>query len=158
LNIYKSQVELKKIFDELYDIVEVERDRLGKNDVKIIKNLPDNSSFLMETDEMRLKQVLYNLLTNALKFTEKGQIAFGYNKQKDKVNFYVKDTGTGIPKNIQHVIFDRFRQGNIDQSAKIAGTGLGLAISKGIVELLGGKISVISKENAGSEFYFEIPC
>jgi PAS domain S-box-containing protein len=158
LNIIKTKVDLNKLFNELHEISEIERNRLERTAVELQMNIPKHQSIIVATDEMRLRQVMLNLLSNALKFTIKGQIEFGYKPGNDNVIcFYVKDTGIGIPRNIQKAVFERFRQGNIDNNVKISGTGLGLAISKGIVELLGGKIGVISEENEGSEFYFDLP-
>lgn len=158
LNIIKTRVDLNKLFNELHEISEIERNRLERSDVKLHMNIPKHQSITVTTDEMRLRQVMLNLLSNSLKFTIKGQIEFGYKPGNDSlISFYVKDTGMGIPRNMQKAVFERFRQGNIDNNIKISGTGLGLAISKGIVELLGGKIGVISQENAGSEFYFDLP-
>lgn len=99
-----------------------------------------------------------NLLSNAVKFTEKGIIELGYEKTgKTVLQFYVKDTGIGITKEKQAVIFDRFRQEDDSLTREYAGAGLGLAISKGILEIMGGTIRVESAKNKGSVFYFTIP-
>jgi CheY-like chemotaxis protein len=106
-----------------------------------------------------LNQILTNLIGNACKFTNKGYIEFGYQKQDEKtLLFYVKDTGYGIPKNKLQAIFERFIQGDTPSDERQQeGTGLGLAISKALVELLGGKIWVESEIGTGSTFYFTIP-
>lgn len=109
------------------------------------------------TDKIKLVQILTNLLSNALKFTNEGHIEYGYSLKEDKLEFYVKDTGIGIPLNIQEIIFERFRQADISTNRSYGGTGLGLSISKGYVELLGGKIWVESEPNKGSKFFFTIP-
>jgi signal transduction histidine kinase len=158
LSIFITSVDLNKLFREMYSVIELERQRLERNKTELIMQIPKLKGIFINTDEVRLRQVLFNLLLNALKFTCEGKIEFGYHSDNQtQIKFYVKDTGSGIPKEIQKAVFDRFRQGNIDPQAKISGTGLGLAISKGIVELLGGTIGLVSEENLGSEFYFSLP-
>jgi CheY-like chemotaxis protein len=104
-----------------------------------------------------LVQVLNNLLSNAFKFTNKGQISFGYVKKDDCLEFFVKDTGSGIPLNMQKAVFERFRQLENQTIQKFRGTGLGLSISQKLVQLLGGEISLESQENIGTSFFFTIP-
>jgi len=112
------------------------------------------------TDKTKITQILTNLLSNAVKFTNKGQIEFGYNLKSDieprEIEFYVKDTGIGIIPEIQSVIFEHFRQADTVH-VNYGGSGLGLSISKGFVELLSGKIWVVSELEKGSTFYFTIP-
>ena len=109
------------------------------------------------TDKQRLEQVISNLLNNALKFSEQGEISFGFEVEGDYLRFFVKDQGIGIKKSKQHEIFERFRQVNYESSAKYGGTGLGLSICKGIVTLLGGHIMVSSEFEEGAVFEFTIP-
>jgi signal transduction histidine kinase len=108
---------------------------------------------------VRMQQVFINLLNNALKFTDKGEITFGYTipENENTIRFFVRDTGIGIPQAQQIIIFKRFLQTREGEKQKYNGTGLGLAISKGIVELMGGELQVDSKINNGSEFYFTLP-
>ncbi|WP_421920493.1 ATP-binding protein [Marinifilum sp.] len=124
--------------------------------LKSMKSLNDSSSYI-STDTTRLSQVISNLLENSIKFTDQGEIEFGYEIKNNNLLFHVKDTGIGIPKDFHHLIFERFRQTD-NQNAKLhTGTGLGLSIAKGIVTLFGGKIWVESEKGIGSSFYFEIP-
>lgn len=111
------------------------------------------------TDEVKLKQVIVNLLTNAIKFTDNGYVAFGYTICPDNkfLEFRVEDTGIGISKNDLKVIFDRFRRIEDDYSISLSGLGLGLSISKAYVEMLGGSIMVDSVYGKGSVFKFTIP-
>lgn len=106
-------------------------------------------------DESRLKQVLRNMAENAVKFTEEGGVILGVYYRGEKVIFWVKDTGYGIPEEDQRVIFDKFRQAR--KGAKSGGTGLGLSVAKELVELHGGKIWVESELGKGSTFFFCIP-
>ena len=135
-------------------------------ELRVDKELSDKDS-VIKTDGMRLRQVLSNLINNAIKFTKKGYVEFGYllvpecnNKDQSTqacIQFYVTDTGIGIPTNKREIIFDRFRQSDESHTRKFGGTGLGLAISKGFVELLGGTIWHESEEGKGSTFYFTVP-
>lgn len=110
------------------------------------------------SDEVKLKQIMTNLIDNSIKFTLKGSIEMGclFNSL-GKIIFYVKDTGIGIAPENHQAIFERFRQVNNELSWKYSGSGLGLAISKAYVELLGGEIWLESELNKGSVFYFSIP-
>ena len=129
--VHKTRVKpgVELVFEEKYD------------DVRIV------------CDQNRLAQVITNLLNNAAKFTEKGSIRFGFDVCGDRVEFYVQDTGMGIPPEKARAIFDRFVKLNDFAS----GTGLGLAISKMIVERMDGEISVDSEEGRGTRFRFSIP-
>lgn len=119
-------------------------------------NLTDNS-VLIETDKSLLEKIFINLIKNAIKFTTTGSINLGYKIKKDMLEFYVKDTGCGIPANRQNAIYDRFVQSDLDITRSHEGSGIGLAISKAYVEMLGGNIWVESEVNKGSTFYFTIP-
>lgn len=124
--------------------------------LKTLKSLDDYSSFI-STDITRLSQVISNLLENSIKFTDNGTIEFGYKVNNNKLLFHVRDTGIGIPKEFHHLIFERFRQTDTQESKLHTGTGLGLSIARGIVELFGGDIWVESEEGTGACFYFEVP-
>lgn len=120
-------------------------------------DLPEEAC-VIDTDPTKLNQILTNLIKNAIKFTDKGLIKFGYKKAGGKLNFYVTDTGMGIPPDQNELIFERFRQSTINNlSRKFEGAGLGLAISKAYVEMLGGSIGIISEVGSGSTFYFDLP-
>jgi len=102
--------------------------------------------------------ILVNLIKNALKFTKQGSVEFGCFKTGNQLEFYVKDTGIGIPLERQPYIFDRFVQADIEDKNVFEGSGLGLAISKSYVEMLGGSIALESIEGTGSIVRFTIPC
>ncbi len=126
------------------------------------QQLTDSRSVIF-CDTTKLVQVISNLLTNALKFTHKGFIEFGYSLQEPEEGkqqyllFFVKDSGIGIQPDALERIFERFSQADPSINRKYGGTGLGLAISKAFVELMGGKIWVESQPETGSTFYFTIP-
>ena len=112
---------------------------------------------LINIDIRRLQQVLNNLLTNSIKFTNQGTISFGFTVKGSTAEFFVRDTGMGIPREQHCYIFQRFGKINNCPDKFHSGTGLGLAISKGLVEQLGGEIWFESDEGKGSSFYFTIP-
>ncbi|MFH0842183.1 MAG: PAS domain S-box protein [Bacteroidota bacterium] len=115
----------------------------------------------IKTDNEKLYGILTNLVRNAIKFTYEGSIEFGYILKSDKkspeLEFYVRDTGVGIPRNKHEIIFERFRQGSEKYNRGYEGSGLGLSICKSYVEMLGGRIWVESEAGRGSTFYFTIP-
>jgi PAS domain S-box-containing protein len=130
---------------------------LSKNLELRIEISPEARKIYLESDEMRIKQVLVNFVGNALKFTEKGFIEIGLQYTETEIRFHVKDTGIGISKEYHHKIFDRFRQVEAANTRKYGGNGLGLAITKNLAELLGGRIWLESEPKKGSTFYFALP-
>ncbi|MFO7972065.1 MAG: ATP-binding protein, partial [Desulfobacterales bacterium] len=116
---------------------------------------------IINTDREKVYAILTNLVKNAIKYTEKGSIEVGCHVKTDsetgKLEFYVKDTGIGIPKDRQEAIFERFIQADIADNGAYQGGGLGLSISRAYVEMLGGKIWLESEEGRGSTFYFTLP-
>jgi len=158
-----QQIDIRKDFFDLnsllFEIQETHKaiilSKAKKIDIRYVSD--DYSTFEVFTDKLRLTQIISNLINNAIKYTEFGHIRFGYNELPDKkyIEFYVKDTGIGIPENELKNIFNRFVQiGN--SSKKYRGAGLGLSIAKNLVELLGGNIRVESIEGKGTVFYFTI--
>ena len=112
---------------------------------------------IIKTDREKIIAILTNLVKNAIKFTSKGSIKFGYERKDNYLEFFVTDTGIGIPKNKMAAIFDRFVQSDMDDAKAFQGAGLGLSISKAYVEMLGGQIWIESEEGSGSTIYFTIP-
>ncbi|NEW80177.1 MAG: PAS domain S-box protein, partial [Gelidibacter sp.] len=112
---------------------------------------------IVKTDREKLFAILTNLVKNAIKYTDKGSIAFGYYKKDNFLQFYVKDSGIGVPKDRQEAIFERFIQADISDKMAKQGAGLGLSITKAYVEMLGGKLWLASEEGKGSVFYFTLP-
>ncbi len=124
--------------------------------------IDDNISDCLVFDPVRLQQVLFNLINNAIKFTPAGGIVsvqiekVGEDEEHQYINFSVRDTGIGIPKEKIEKIFEPFEQSDVSITRKYGGTGLGLSISKQLVELMGSKINVESEEGKGSKFYFTL--
>ena len=124
--------------------------------LEISKALDDTLCYI-KTDKTRVFQVLSNLIENALKFTHKGFVHFGYTIEDNMIAFFVEDTGTGILEKDKESIFQRFNQGSHEYTKASKGNGLGLAIAKGLVELLGGSIWIEKTSLAGTKFVFTIP-
>ncbi len=158
LVISESVCDLNHLLTDLHGTFEELKNTSGKQSISLNLVLPDQTKKLMVlTDPMRVQQILTNLLGNALKFTEMGNIEFGYTIQQEKLSFYVKDTGIGILPGKQKLLFQRFSQVDPSTTRKYGGTGLGLAISKNLSELLGGSIGMDSNPGKGSLFYFNLP-
>lgn len=159
LKLIRSKCKLNDLFIHLKESYDTLLEQNENSEVKLIVSKPDEASITeLTTDSMRLQQIFANLIENSIKFTSVGEIEIGYNIEGDFLEFFVKDTGIGISQDKQKIIFDRFRQADLDANTrKYGGTGLGLAISKSLVELLGGKIWMKSKLNEGTTFYFTIP-
>ncbi len=130
-----------------------------EKNIEFVVSIPKIDFCNVKTDHIRLFQIINNLLENAIKFTHEGEIEFGFKIiDNQKLRVFVRDTGIGIPKDYQDLIFERFRQIETSQTKMYRGTGLGLSISKQLVKLLGGTIDLNSHENKGSEFTITIPC
>lgn len=123
----------------------------------LFKNCSQLKYAIVKTDHEKIGTILINLVKNAIKFTNEGSIEFGYVKKGKYLEFFVKDTGIGIPLNLQQTIFERFRQGSKSYDRMYEGSGLGLSISKSYIEMLGGEIWVESEERHGTIFSFTIP-
>ena len=163
LKVFKSDYFLETIMTEIYDsyIEYLKTTDSGKDISFKYKRTERLKKVVIHTDIDKLKQVLRNLINNALKFTDFGLVEFGAEVKNDGMNslvqFYVRDTGIGMPNDKLDVIFESFRQLDVTNTRLYGGTGLGLAITKKIVELLGGNIWVKSTQGQGSTFYFTLP-
>ncbi|MDD2952027.1 MAG: HAMP domain-containing sensor histidine kinase [Parabacteroides sp.] len=144
--IYKEQ-NIPSLMKEIYNVILLRM----PDGVELL--LEDCEELVMETDRNRLTQILTNLLTNAIKHTQKGFIRFGYKKINRSVEFFIQDTGEGIPPDKVDAIFSRFVK--LDDWSK--GVGLGLAICRGLVEQMNGEIGVSSKLGEGSVFFVRLP-
>jgi CheY-like chemotaxis protein len=154
-----SECHVGKLLDELYATFLKMKNQSGKSGVELRLKKPNIADdFTILTDPLRIRQIFSNLLGNALKFTEEGFIEFGFELSGNgAVHFYVKDTGIGIPKEKQKLIFERFGQAEDKRKNNPKGTGLGLAISIKLAELLGGDLTVESVYGQGATFTLSLP-
>ncbi len=154
----KIKIGKVNINSVLRDLSEQYAYKVKAQNIGLILHAPlsDEKSEIL-TDRTRLIQIVSNLLTNAFKFTKTGKIDFGYEMKNGFFEFFVSDTGIGIPQEYHSLIFERFYQVDSTVSRQYAGTGLGLSICKAFVGLLGGDIWVNSKPGEGSTFCFTIP-
>lgn len=182
--IQSSGTSLLTLIDEILDLAKIESGKMTLEYQEVViediikdlkslfspvfqeKALPFNIQVdsgvqkVIESDRLRIDQVLRNLLSNALKFTTKGSIDLHIRKHSEKPDFIifsVKDTGIGIAEDKQKIIFEAFQQADGSTKRKFGGTGLGLSISREIARLLGGELTLKSEVNKGSEFSFSIP-
>ena len=135
--------------------------RADEKSLELLCDLPDDLPRAVGGDPGRLRQVVVNLVGNAIKFTDRGEVALKASVRERGNDYYllefaVKDTGIGISAEKQQLIFDAFAQADVSTTRKYGGTGLGLTISKRLVEMMGGQISVHSEPNAGTEFRFTV--
>jgi signal transduction histidine kinase len=180
--IYKNSLQLLSTINNVLDISLMESGQIKPNDevfdlntlmldikakhsgdlnkeTRFVLETPKNlSSLTIESDRNLIKQVLDNLVNNAIKFTHDGQVTFGYEKGESEIVFYVKDTGIGISTKYHKAIFENFSQADYGNSTLYGGTGLGLAICKSLVKILKGELRMQSEECKGSEFFVKIPC
>jgi len=159
ININFANCNVNNLMDELFATFMKMKNISGKQKLEFRLNKPIiKDSFTITTDPSRIRQILSNLLTNAIRYTEKGYIEFGFILTNNSyIKFYVKDTGIGIPKEKLDLVFERFEQVDNAQGPEQKGTGLGLAISKKLTELLGGTLTVESEFGKGAIFYLNIP-
>ena len=158
IDIEKAPFNLEELVSQVSEMMSV---RVFKKDIEISCKIEADVPVFVEGDATRLRQVLTNLMGNAVKFVEKGYISLNVVKQRtegDSVEllFSVRDTGIGIPADKRSSIFEKFTQADSSTTRKYGGTGLGLPISKRLVELMGGKIWLESEEGVGTVFYFTV--
>lgn len=155
--ITKTEFSVDDLLEDLHQVILAYSERFPNKNIKVICEKHQENEKII-SDAGRIKQVMTNLLSNAVKFTNSGHVNFGYKISEHEIMFYVNDTGIGIPAKETDKIFERFNKGNSVEELKLhRGIGLGLAISKQVVELLGGKIHVTSKQDEGSRFWFTLP-
>ena len=159
LSVNKEKVELNSLIEEVTTTLEIQKDHLMTSGVEFIIQYPIKAkNLIIVTDPSRLKQILINLLSNAMKFTRKGSVQLIIDLKGSHLQFDVKDTGVGISPEDQSTLFTRFiRSRDKQKNNTHAGSGLGLYIAKFCVDLLGGEISVESELGKGTAFSFNIP-
>ncbi|WP_238532121.1 PAS domain-containing protein [Marinilabilia salmonicolor] len=159
LKIKEEKFDLHTVLQNIQNIAESLINQEEKDIRFLLTTDSSKEVFQIRADQYRLHQLLLNLITNAIKFTDEGTIEAGYFiRDKETLVFFVKDTGRGIASRFKNIIFERFRQ--IDESPvrKFGGTGLGLAITKSLITIMKGDIWFDSEPGKGSEFYFSLPC
>jgi len=155
MDIHEGQININHAISRVQSIFDPQTAQQG---VEITTTFPLTDDYAnILTDSTKLNQVLTNLVSNAAKFTEQGSISISYSFKDNYIEFCVKDTGLGISPEHHEVIFERFRQVELESTRKYGGTGLGLSISRAFVEALGGRIWVESDIGKGSSFYFTLP-
>ncbi|MFW5886652.1 MAG: ATP-binding protein, partial [Bacteroidota bacterium] len=160
LDINKTHFDVNKFLKEIFMQFKHVIKEKGKEHVELIfSNQMDTGEFKIYSDQGRIQQVLANLFSNAIKFTSKGSIEYGYEyiEEKNTIKFFMKDTGTGLDKEEQKNIFDWFSKTGDSFNKHFKGLGLGLMLSKGVVDSMDGKIWVDSNPGEGSTFHFSIP-
>jgi signal transduction histidine kinase/DNA-binding response OmpR family regulator len=161
LQVVLAPCKISTLLYEIFDYYQLSiQSNTAKQNISIVLTIPDAlKDIAIITDAQRLKQVLGNLLDNAIKFTKEGSIEFGLTQQTpQEIIFFVKDSGIGIEKSKQTIVFDRFRQAEEAQTSRqYGGTGLGLSIVKGILEVLHCNLWLDSDLGQGSTFYFSYP-
>lgn len=159
LSVNKYQLSLNELIEEVIETIEIQKQYLLHPEVDLkLMNQISSKDLTINTDPVRLKQILINLLTNAMKFTKKGSIQLIIETLENNIVFKVKDTGIGISEEDQSTLFTRFiRSKDKQKNNAFAGSGLGLYIAKFCVDLLGGEIKVESELGKGSTFSFYIP-
>jgi PAS domain S-box-containing protein len=158
MKLERTPTDLKRLVRETCEMV---RPQARLKGILLREELPTDELYAL-ADPTRLRQILLNLLSNAVKFTERGEVVARLIKRNASaetelaLRFEVQDTGIGIPPDKQQQIFEPFRQADGSTTRKYGGTGLGLAISKKLVELMGGRMGVVSQVGEGSTFWFEV--
>lgn len=161
--IESNQMKLKPISFSVNELIKElcsffynDRNLLQKTNVSLTAKIMKAENISLFTDRDHLKQILFNFISNAIKFTDKGTISIGYTVKDSEIVFYTKDEGIGIPKNKFKYIFERFKK--IEYEKKVyRGNGLGLTISQNLAKLIKGEIHLVSQINKGSTFYFSLP-
>lgn len=168
LDCSKMEAGKMQLFDEPYDTCSLFHDlrismenRIGHSGLELIYDIDQDIPCKLKGDMGRIRQVIINLVNNAIKYTEKGSVRFSVHvrqKNTDKVMLYyeVADTGIGIRKEDQKILFDAFQRVEMDRNRYVEGTGLGLTISQNLVNMMGGVIEVESEYGKGSRFFFTI--
>jgi PAS domain S-box-containing protein len=157
MQLNEQECNITSLIEDLFLIYQRELEKEQKKDVRLIKSVQSTEDIVV-VDEFRLRQIMMNLLNNAVKFTSSGSITFGYEKESgNEICFFVEDTGIGIEKDQIESLFKPFRQIDYTGTKAFNGAGLGLSICKGLVKIMGGRIGVTSSPLKGSNFFFTIP-
>jgi len=157
IKINKDEFELNNLLEEIHVHYSTRKHILKKTNIALLKNVPYNANAInLLCDKQKLSQIISQLLENALKFTDKGVVEYGYSIKGQKLEFYVRDSGTVCLEGKSNFIFSQFSKIDITDDSK-NGLGLGLTISKKLVELMNGSIWYNTNEGKGTSFFFNIP-
>ncbi len=155
IEVKRKSIDLHQMLRGLFGLFQPE---CISKEIEFLLNIPGNiGQITLNSDADLLKKILNHLLDNAVKFTDRGKIVFGYIVHLQSLEFYVHDTGIGIGVEAQSLIFESFIQEELSPTRRHEGSGLGLSIAQGLVRLLGGELMVESKKGSGSKFFFKIP-
>ena len=154
LELHQEPVDINSLINEISNLMQFE---LNSRSLNFVVDYDRSESLVIQTDAIRLKQILLNLLNNAVKFTPEGEITLRIWQENKMTYFSVIDTGIGIKKEVQEQLFQPFSQADSSTSRRFGGTGLGLSICKKLIDLMGGDISLTSVEGQGSTFTFTVP-
>jgi len=159
LQMTREPCHINEMLTSLVTFFNMEKGLSGKDDLQIrMFKANRDAGFAILTDEKKLRQALYNLVENAIKYTNQGSVEIGYNlRETSRIEFYVKDTGVGFPQEKMDILFQRFRQADDSSTRQYGGLGLGLTLSQKFVELMGGTMRAESTPGVGSVFYIELP-
>lgn len=159
VRIKERPCDISRLMESLLIEFEGVKSEMNRSEVELrLRIMPECRQLTVQTDEIRLRQILWNLLSNALKYTPRGRVDFGFGfSDNNRLEFFVSDTGIGIDIKNMEFIFDRFRQADDGYSREYGGAGLGLSISQGLAVLFGSRITVQSTVGSGSAFRFSIP-
>jgi len=153
IKVNNEEIDTSQLMDDVEREMDIPMKERGlRSEYDIEKGLPR-----MVTDQEKLREILINIISNAIKYTPKGKISVKVQTEDGNLQVMVKDTGIGISEEQQKKLFHRFYQIDSSYTRKAGGAGLGLALSKEFVELMGGRIWIISQEGKGSEFHFTLP-
>lgn len=151
-------IEKIELSGMIYEVSGIFKPEAEKKNIKIITDIPKlNEKQIIEGDQEKIYAVFSNLVKNSIKYSSQGTITIGFRMQKEYAECFVNDTGIGISKNKQERIFERFTRIEESNMESVEGAGLGLSIVKGYLDLMGGKISLVSEPGKGSSFMFQIP-
>jgi signal transduction histidine kinase len=157
LVLHESRVNIRQFLNQLNEPIIENMVRKNKPYINVVLDKLETTEETIMADPVRLQQVLWHVLDNAVKFTREGSIHFGCRENHKHMIFYVDDTGIGIPDEQTEVVFEKFRQLDESVKRKFGGTGLGLYYARKIAEMMGGRLWLETKKEGGSVFYFAVP-
>jgi len=152
--VYPVSFDLNDLMFQLYQNYKPVAEK--KNLQLFLENVISKTKVIV-SDPAVIERILKKLIDNALKFTKQGWVKFFYKEENDFIEFFVEDTGIGIPNERREMIFERFTKQPVSQSRNLGGTGLDLSLCHGLVELMGGKITLLPPKQEGSIFKFSVP-